>query len=367
MIPSVLYICLSDAWTLKERAVIRDCLIVREAGYLPILYCRKKSFLEKKAQELELPVIHYTRHLTLNPLTWYRFFSLSNELKALNVCLVHSYDLETLLPISIVLRRLPFIPLICTLYADALRRPYVWHHLLASRIDLILYPWDQDNRLIASELELPLRKIDFCGLGVKWTDPKDSDLTDRVVKVAISLDRDTKMANEQLTQLWIILEAIMPPTKYCLYLVGSKFDLSACPVNVCLVDDEKMLLEQDFDLWCCMRASERADDYILSAILSGRPVILPRTSNLVFLLQENSFLGESYKLNDFRELRCKLQKMIGNIESYRQVLKKLQSKLCDEHGHDAYKRALLAHYLRVLGKRKRRFQRGASQHGASVS
>ena len=90
---NTLYICPSQSWGTLERKALADCLIHRDMGGNPHLFCLKDSKLNEEAIKWDIKTINYTGK-KVNQLIDFRYFlDLRKLFKSINFDLVHCYNL----------------------------------------------------------------------------------------------------------------------------------------------------------------------------------------------------------------------------------------------------------------------------------
>jgi len=111
---SVLYVCLSHEWTTIERRCLADANYFRNIGGSSFILCHEKSLLDKEAEKESLPRIYFPTDLT----TWRSklnfYFQIQLLLQKQQLDLIHSYNYESLIPLGMILKGMPQIPMLFT-------------------------------------------------------------------------------------------------------------------------------------------------------------------------------------------------------------------------------------------------------------
>ena len=109
-----LFIGLSDRWGTKERSILRDCLMAKEAGANVYLYCHKDSFLSEKAKSLGIDLVFHKGKFYTKFVQWHKLRALKKLIIDLKIDLIHCYNIKILWPIAFFIRRKHHISLVLT-------------------------------------------------------------------------------------------------------------------------------------------------------------------------------------------------------------------------------------------------------------
>ena len=111
---SIIYVCLSDDWSTLERRCLSDATYFRNIGGTSIILCHEKSILDREAEKESIPRIYFSADLS----TWRSKLNLYFQLQLIfqkqQIDIVHSYNYEALIPLGMILKGSPQIPLIYT-------------------------------------------------------------------------------------------------------------------------------------------------------------------------------------------------------------------------------------------------------------
>ncbi|MFZ4714535.1 MAG: hypothetical protein ACOYL6_12510 [Bacteriovoracaceae bacterium] len=374
-----LYLCHSTKWSTNERQAVRDCLMFRELGGTPILYCIKDSYVDTRATELGIERI-YSKRKNIN--SWFDFsfyFYLKELIKKNNINIVHCYHIEYASTLSLGLGPYPDIPLIFSINRLMRARDKgFFKRLLFSRIDLLL----TINRTIRYSLEdcLPMKgkKIHALGTGLKFEDNFTiKSLEDEwrfmcyVPAHTINIEHFVTLFNSLKPLENSLREFTMPVKKFKLFLT-SKRNWSEFPLYADLLDliQEKDLFEMvefvqvedvvssmnDYHLSISIDAEENVSDYEILAAARLVPILVPRAGGRSDLLENFPGIGESYLPRDAREIKDKCLKILVNKAFYDQNLLYQRTKILEAHGHQYYRLRAKTLYENLVEVRKRLVQ-----------
>ncbi len=376
---NLLYICPSETWGTRERMVLQDCLIAREVGHDVFLYCLKDSLLHVYAKEQRIDCIYHQGKLRTRFLKWHKLSAIKQYIKRLDINLVHCYELNLLWPISYFLRRSPKVPLIFT-FSHEVQKYYkqFWIRPLITRLDLGILPIKEMLASIRSHIDIPLRKIQFCGLGLcsgKAPEKEDVALNRDHYVIGTSVggfEKDIDFLKPLLLALQGLNSKKINDKSIKLILLSQKkwqesliFPELRQFVNdhnlagdIVFETSKNMLdAQNEVDFWVGNPTLEPIEDYTLMAMLAGKPIVSPRTSAFLELLREYGPVGESYKMGDTREIRLKCERILINLDGYKCHIIENEETLRRYYGRDIYRNQLLSHYERTLNRRARHADR----------
>lgn len=376
---SVLYICLTEEWGTIERRCLSDATYFRNIGGNSFLLCLEKSLMDFEAGQEDIPRLHFQDDLS----TWRGklnfYFQIQQILQKQQIDIVHSYNYDSLLPLGVLLKGIPHIPMIFTFNENI---PWKKNSLVdrwfISRTDSILTFSPNIRELAAETFPVHPRKIHVTGAGV--------DFPPKITPSAHASERKKIMTfiprtEDDLKNLRLFADAI-PPLLHALESAGYKKQL----VFYFLTDVswyshpiydglKRMILErqlemhigfetrplasssfQDCDLFVGLPQSELFSDQDLYALVTQTPVLLPRTSTRQQLTKQGKF-GETYHPEDGRELRDKMVKILTNYPKYLEELRGVELELQDQHHFERYAEELYAHYEKLYTQRLRYSQK----------
>ena len=375
----ILYICPSHKWGARERMVIRDCLITKEIGHNAFIYCLKDSLLDIKAKELLIDRIHHQGKIRTKFFRWYKLRSLTQYIHRLNISIVHCYSLNFLWPTSLYLRRKPACVLVFT-FNYKIKKIYknFWFRPLVARLDVAFLPIKETFEEVRGHLDIPLRKVQFCGLGLSLNEKKSRDreiFSESEVKSnwligacvgghekkfshLIPLLRMVKSINSRTRsgkKVKLILLSEKKWNKSLIFPELRSFVNTQELASDVAFENPSNLLDYlvEMDMWVSLPVEEFVEDYPLIALFNNIPVLSPRTSAFQEVLREYGEVGESYKIGDAREMRTKCEKILSKRSSYVNNIKKSADSLRHYFGATSYKNQVLNVYERALNKRKR--------------
>ncbi len=365
---NILFICLGKHWSSKEKAALRDCRIVRDSNQTPILYCIKDSYIDKYANECGIRTIYHQSRSHFDLFKWYKF---SKLIKKMNVSLVHCYDIDFLLKISFFMGTAPQIPLVYSLFQE-LKRTYrtFWRAPFIKRIDMVIVPFSEMEENVSNSVGVNLSKVRVCGAGIEVTDLLERKRVPH--SVAISIKPHIKTFDEIST---LINTAFMFQTrgfkdfKVFMHYEGSWKDSELyselknhvlaykLEENFIFVDGMSIPeVASQVELWLELESTAKLEEGMLKALIAGTPVLIPRNGMNIELLESYPQIGESYKTDDVREFKQKLQHIFNDLDYYLTGVARVRQSLSIEHGLEKYQEGLISGYIEVLGRRERIFK-----------
>lgn len=375
--------CPSEYWSTIERTALRDAKLLKDEGHDITLYCLQDTFLDIRARALGIDTKYHPGKLSTSLLKWPKLKPLTQYIKDHNVDIVQCYDIHLLWPLSFHLRNFDLVSFIFSHNVEIQKMySYVWYRPLIKRIDVALLPSREMLEGVVGSLGIPAHKIDYCGLGVA----SENTTNDSLEKAA-----DHHFL-ENYKEDWIIgcyvgahetkIDFLIPVLNCLKVLIqqrpeglGVKLVLSSdkpwdqhlisSDLGNYLVDtglDQDVLFESKtpvsklqpwVDVWVGVRSFEAIEDYMITALLRGRPIVMTRSTATMELLRRRIQLGYTYKRNDSRELRNKLLKIFQDYDDYQSSIERSRAELLDEFGVETYKEKLMEVYQKSLSKRSR--------------
>lgn len=376
---SVLYVCLSGAWDTIERRCISDASYFRNIGGASFILCHEKSLIDKEAEKEDIPRIYFPTDLS----TWRSklnfYFQIQLILQKQQIDIIHSYNYDCLMPLGMILKGMPQIPMVFTFNEDIdWRKSSFFDKWFVSRTDSI-FTFSENIRDLAVEL-FPVngRKIYVTGAGIDFP-----------AKIKRSLHLETRRKimtfiprmEDDLNSLRIFVDSI-PPLLYQLEQLEYKHDLIFTfltdiswyehPIYESL---KRMILErhlemnisfetrplssssfQDCDIFVGLPLKELFSDLDLYALVTQTPVLLPRTSTRQQVVKQGKF-GETYHPEDGRELKDKMIRILTNYPKYLDELSGVELELQEQHHFERYAEELYAHYEKNYTQRLRYTQK----------
>lgn len=374
-----LILCPSIEWGMTERGALRDALLIREFDGYPLILTLRDSPLEYYAKNAGLDCIYlksknYSKFFDLS-----LYFLMKDIIKSNNINLIHAYDIELLGTIIPALSQFLEIPLVVTsnLVLHEKKKNFL-KKILFNRLDLLLTL----NRSIKNNLEdcLPIktRKVHALGAGLQFTHRKRHlELHDEVKLICYippffeqielietlflaihPLESQLETFKTTIRKLSVTLVTTRKWEEYFIYQdlkkivdeTNLKNTVSFLEVNE--IDD----LLEDFDFFMAFEPENKVSDYEINAIYKELPVVLPRVSSRMELIEQFPKTGESFHLYDSRELKDKLLKILMDRPSYQNALKNQHQKIFEIHSLQGYSERLKSLYEGVVETRKRLVQ-----------
>ncbi len=380
---SVLYVCLSNDWGTTERRCLSDASYFRNIGGSSFVLCHERSLVDREAEREDIPRLYFSSDLSSWRMKLNFYFQIQTILHRQQVDIVHSYNYESLLPLGMILKGMPHIPLVFTFNEDVYwRRNNPLDRWCISRTDAIFTFAPNIRDLAIEKFSVNQRKIHVTGSGIDFPTahaPGVRSLTPSSErrKIATFVSR----TEDRLEGLRFFVDSI-PPLMHFLDSVGFApkllftflTDVSwyTHPLYEGL---KRMILERhlemhisfetrplasasfrDCDLYVGLPAPELFSDQDLYALVTQTPVLLPRTATRQDLVKQGKF-GATYHPDDPRELRDKLAKILLHHTRYLEELGGVEQELQEKHHFERYAEELYAHYEKLYTQRLRYTQK----------
>lgn len=376
---TVLYVCLSEEWGTIERRCLSDASYFRNIGGASFILCHEKSLIDREAEKEDIPRLYFQSDLEGWRTKLNFYFQIQHILQKQQVDIIHSYNYDSLLPLGMILKGMPQIPMVFTFNENI---PWKKNSLLdrwfISRTDSIFTFSPNIRELAAETFPVNQRKIHVTGAGI--------DFPARIVRSS-HMEEKKKIVTfiprteDDLKNLRLLVDTI-PPLLYHLEEHGVKqkliftFLTDISWYNHPIYDSlKRMILErhlemhisfetrplssasfQDCDIFVGLPQHELFSDQDLYALVTQTPVLLPRTSTRQHLVKQGKF-GETYHPEDGRELRDKMIKILTHYPEYLEELNGVELELQEQHHFERYAEELYAHYEKLYTQRLRYTQK----------
>jgi glycosyltransferase involved in cell wall biosynthesis len=368
---STLYICPSNRWGTIERKALNDCLIQRDFGGNPVIFCVKGSKLDEEAQKWDIKTIYYSGQKVRPFFDFRYFFNLRQTIKSYNFDVIHCYSLDYIWEICLILMTKPHIPLLFT-FNDYLNDAYknYFQRWLFKRVDQVLVFSQTMKETVQETLPVSNRRIKISGNGVEsFKKQLKEESRYKDINCIVSSVEDI---NQVITLIYAIKSLRMHIEELDIKLNLNVFSLT--PIEkfdnyesvIQLVHDnnlsdiihfqkikEEIEAFHKADVFVGTAFNEPFNDYEMMAVLAKVPVLLPRTASRQSLLSRYKWTGESYYYSDSREVKAKLLKILTNDQVYLNELSDQHQSFKDNHGIDSYITRLCGFYERNYSKRIR--------------
>lgn len=376
---SVLYICLSDEWGTSERRCISDASYFRNIGGSSFLLCREKSLVDQQAKKEDIPRLHFQPELTgwRSKLNFY--FQIQHILQKQQVDIIHSFNYESLLPLGMILKGMPHVPMVFT-YNENI--PWKKNSLLdrwfISRTDSVFTFSPNIRELAIETFPISPRKIHVTGAGIDFPAKMIRALHGAEKKKIMTFIPRTMDDLKFLRQFVDSLNPLFHSLKGLHFNQQLLFTfLTDIPWYDHPIYDgiKRMILErhlemhisfetrplastsfQDCDIFVGLPQQELFSDSDLYALATQTPVLLPRTSTRQQITKQGKF-GETYHPEDGRELKDKMIKILTNYPKYLEELNGVELELQEQHHFEKYAESLYAHYEKLYTQRLRYSQK----------
>lgn len=366
---STLYICPSNKWGTLERKALNDCLIQRDFGGNPVLFCLKDSKLDLEATKWDIKTIYYSGQ-KVRPVFDFRYLlNLKQTLKTNNFDVIHCYSLDYIWEVCFLLLTKPHIPLLFTFnnYLNDTYKNY-FQRWLFKRVDQVLVFSQTMKETVQETLPVSNRKIKISGNGVesfKKIPKEQSKIKDINCIVSALEDIDqVKTLIYAIKSLRIHLDELDIDLKLNIFSLTPIEKFETYESITQLVHDNHLAdiihfqkIKEDIeafhqaDVFVGTAFNEPFNDYEMMAVLAKVPVLLPRTASRQSLLNRYKWTGESYYYSDSREVKSKLLKILTNDQVYLNELSDQHQSFKDNHGIDSYITRLCGFYERNYSKR----------------
>ena len=376
---TVLYVCLTDEWSTIERRCISDASYFRNIGGASFILCYEKSLVDREAEREDIPRLYFPNELSgwRKKLNFY--FQIQHILQKQQIDIIHSYNYDSLMPLGMILKGMPHIPLVFTFNENiSWKKNNLFDRWFISRTDSIFTFSPNIKELAVEKFPVSARKIHVTGAGI--------DFPAKIIRSVHAEEKRKIMTfiprtEDDLKNLRLFVDAI-PPLLHHLSEEGFHqrliftflTDISwyTHPIYDGL---KRMILErhlehhisfetrplasmsfQDCDIFVGLPMQELFSDQDLYALVTQTPVLLPRTSTRQHLVKQGKF-GETYHPEDGREIRDKLVKILTNYPRYLEELNGVELELQELHHFERYAEELYAHYEKLYTQRLRYSQK----------
>ncbi|MFY7992029.1 MAG: glycosyltransferase family 4 protein [Bacteriovoracaceae bacterium] len=370
---NILYICLSLEWGTTERRCLSDAVYFRNTGGAAFILCRQNSLIDKEAEKEDIPRLYFPTSLNQFRQSLNFYFQVEQILKKHQFDVIHTYSVETVIPLGAALRSSTHIPLILTFNENVpLKKKLFIEKFFLKRLDSVFTFSSHIQDLAHEAFPISIRKIHTLGLGLEAmvVEKMPSELVQ--VKLGMFVDRTTTMRLMQgfaecIPGILQLFHDKMPDFKLVFTFISDRnwFDHPLYnPMKRMYLErglenhisfETKSLRPQSFrdiHLYIGLPHQELLSDIDVLALLGQTPVLLPRTSSRQ-LLTSGGKIGETYYPGDGRELKEKTLKIFANYEYYMDQLMALAPDLMDFHSADRYSEAIYSQYERLYAQRLR--------------
>lgn len=371
---NILFVCPTINFGTRERMLLRDCLLLRSIGHSIFVYTIKDSFLDLECRKHGLNIIHHQGHHKTSFFKWYKLGKLREFIKSAEVNIIHCYDLNFLWPVSFFLRNKPLTALFFTLTGE-IKNFYnqFWYRPLISRIDLVFIPVREMIESVIFNLDIPQRKINFSGLGLKKIDQNNvypkMEFDSNVWNFACWINDHEECEKEIATcfeAIWSVNTSYQLKKLAHLHLYSTrKWDSNVITKKIkALVEkykvqnyvhfhEHKNINDIEADIWISYNTKTPLEDYTIVSMLKEIPTIMARNATTSEICRVYGHKYQTYKANDSRELRSMMKFLTSKLASREPMPSPNSDELWLEHGEEGYKYNLFRNYEKHLNKRLR--------------
>lgn len=367
---SILLICTSKKWSTIERKVISDAVFLRNTGSNPTILCLKNSQIDYEAEQEDIPRLY----ISLNRIpfiTWLdTYFELRKIIEQQSQDLIHTYSIQHIWPVSLLLKRDLKTPLICT-HNEHIKKMHFgflskW---LLRRVDLILTLSDEICELTRETIAIHPKKVVNLGSGIDTVKTKKVVTEDKnigcvinniaelsklksVVKTFRVLKSHTKMEFSNLSLHIFLGPRVYQKDKAKRILTELDYEFYEGDILLYSLESKYQELKK-VDLLFSLAFDEPLNDYEIMSLMNETPVLFPRSATRQDLLFKYRWIGESYFAGDIREAKTKMEKILSNYSIYKSALKDFYEEIYQGHGIDHYADNFQGIYERSIAKRQR--------------
>ncbi len=376
---SILYICLSEEWGTIERRCIADASYFRNIGGSAFILCHEKSLVDKQAEREDIPRLYFVNDIKSWRSKLNFYFQIQHILQKQQVDIIHTYNYDSLLPLGMILKGMPQIPMVFTYNENVQwKKNNVIDRWFLSRTDSIFTFSSNIKELAVESFPVSPRKIHVTGAGIDFPSKINRAFHPVEKKKVMTFVSRTQ---EDLKNIRLFVDAI-PPLLHSLesakisqkliftFLTdiswyehpiyeGIKRMVLARGLEMSISFETRPLSSQSFqdcDIFVGLPESELFSDLDLYALVTQTPVLLPRTSVRQQVVKQGKF-GETYHPEDGRELKDKMFRIISNYPNYLEELNGVELELQEQHHFENYASELYSHYEKLYAQRLRYTQK----------
>ena len=368
---TVLLVCPSHKWSTIERRAIFDSTYLRNIGGNPVLLCLKGSQIDIEAEREDIPRIYLAKGKRKKKMGLKSIFDIKNVLDEGRFDIVHCYNLQSVWLTSFILKSNQKVALFFTLNHHMEK---VQHGLIAKwllkRIDAIFTLSNEIREYACENFGLPHKKVKNLGSGIDILNPFERELT-QVKNIGCVINNLTELHRiHQFIKIFRILKSRLGEKYEHLslsFFLGPRvyqkdsakkilkdLDYEFYEGDIFLYSLESKISElKKLDILFGVSFDEPQNDFEITSLMYGVPVLFPRTASRQSLLFRYKSVGESYLIDDIREAHVKLGKMIKDYPRYMNSLAKNAKEVCELHGVDSYSSKLKESYESSFEKRQR--------------
>jgi hypothetical protein len=372
---TILYICLSEEWGTNERRCLTDAVYFRNLGGVSFILCLKNSVLDIEASKEDVPRLHFQGELSHWKIWLNFYFQLQQVFLKRQIDLVHNYSFLAIRPLSLILSRMPHIPLVYSFNEKIPSKLKKWYdRLFMTRTDLVFTASNELAELIKESFSLTERKVEVLGAGLEFSLPK-LNKTKIISKNKVYFfiprnavyDKNTKFIFESITSILHVITVKQLRERFIFTLVTDiswyehglydqlKRIVLERHLEMSIAFETKQLNEQAFCDGVIYVGTSRNEIFVdedLFALMAKIPMLIPRTASRMSLLKNGDF-GETYQAQDVRELRSKFFKMIECLDFYKMNFSISNYDLLENQDIEIYLSLLHGLYERLCNRRIR--------------
>ncbi len=383
---AILFVLYTHKWNSKERSLLKDAIIAKEAGFSVYILTNEDNFLSKIAKLNNLEVLPFKNSILNKFSDFHLLINVKKILREFKISIVHCYDFQFVVSLSIQMRNFKDLSLVITHdhNIDLPLKSFIYRPFF-SRIESLII----SNRIILSDalgnLGISAWKIKYLGMGIK---PKFEDETPKLLKEEAyfkqfqnyflagtyvspeisNLDEiayllyalksiNTKSPSGITSKLVLISEANFSEMKIFQSFKNLVEELALQEEVIFVTASEVELILDKLSLWISHSELEFIEDFTILALIHHLPILVPKNLATMELFREYQGIGESYSKQDARDLRVQWEKILMANSVYREKVRLYKFFIEREHAFEPYKSGLLEIYQKLLERRQRLVQK----------
>lgn len=305
----------------QARRVLEDLKAIRVMGHRPFLACKTNAWLYNAAKEENIPVFPISFRNALDPISFFKLFSI---VKKHHIDIVHTHSSEDSYITMAVSTMIP-IKTVRTRHMDFTKPPgfiyRTFDHLITTgeKVRRTLIDSGIDSKNITSIPSYPNPHHFILDNNMRIQYRNKYQITDRIV---IGTMTGLNPKKRILRLLPIIQDISVKHPEIILLIAGQKqsnqneifkktltsLSLKNHVIHVGYVDPKNFL--QAVDIYVCPSGTEGIPQSIMQAMMLGKPIVTSNVGSIKDLnIDENIHLVEK---NDFFSFKKNLEKLIIN-------------------------------------------------------
>ena len=368
---TVLLVCPSQKWSTIERRVLFDSTLLRNMGCNPVILCYKNSQIDIEADIEDIPRVYIS-----SKLSFYKGTQFLAELRRLvmekRFDIIHCYSLFPLWFSAFILGSHQHIPLFLTYNENIQVKPFsVVSKWLLRRVDFIFTLSKGVEDFLKDVFPVPPKKLRTLGTAIELGAKKPSEENESPKQIGCVINNLTelqklhfpiktfRLLKNEYSSEWEHLELFifLGPRVYQQdrakdVLTELDYEFYKGDIHLISLKGKESRLKE-VDIFFGTAFDEPINDYEIAALISGIPVLFPRTGMRQSLVHAMGFQAESYFESDLREAKAKLLILLKNNQVYCKSLENRKQEIVNFHGLESYVSKFQKFYEMAYSKRLR--------------